>query len=290
MGNPDIVLNDINAYERYKKYNILYNKLEIAKFQDLDCGPFQIQPNNFPIISKPIINLCGMGVNAKKINSIRVFKKEYNLGNFWCQFLEGEHYSWDLIIRNGKIIYHVCFFGEKKKLGLFKYWKQVEIELLPIIEKLINFYLKDFTGNINLETIGGKIIEVHLRPGDIDLVDSDIIKLLIMNSTCCNDEIIQKQMDIINCKKIDYNMFVKLVPVWEKKTKDYNNNVKKKYKMIEKKIVPLLNNDDMIEDYYIDLPNHPDPEGYKRWFLLLTYDLKYGLKLSKKIENMIKIF
>ena len=167
------------------------------------------------------------GSQCKKINSLRAFKKEYNSGNFWCQFLEGEHYSWDLIIRNGKIIYHVCFLVKKKKLGLFKYWKQVEIELLPIIEKLINFYLKDFTGNVNLETIGGKIIEVHLRPGDIDLVDSDIIKLLIMNSTCCDDEIIQKQMDIINCKKIDYNMFVKLVPVWEKKTKDYNNNVKK---------------------------------------------------------------
>ena len=69
MEYPDIILNDIQAYKEFKKYNILYNKLEIAKFQDLDCGPFPIQPKKFPVISKPIINLTGMGVNAKKINS-----------------------------------------------------------------------------------------------------------------------------------------------------------------------------------------------------------------------------
>ena len=41
-------------------------------------------------------------------------------------------------------------------------------------------YLKNYTGNINLETINQKIIEVHLRMGDIDQLPVEIIKLIIL--------------------------------------------------------------------------------------------------------------
>lgn len=52
-----------------------------------------------------------------------------------------------------------------------------------------------------METIGNKAIEVHLRMGDIDLVDYGIIKLSVLNQIEKNDEEIIRQMKIINLKK-----------------------------------------------------------------------------------------
>ena len=52
-----------------------------------------------------------------------------------------------------------------------------------------------------MKTIGNKAIEVHLRMGDIDLVDYGIIKLSVLNQIEKNDEEIIRQMKIINLKK-----------------------------------------------------------------------------------------
>jgi|AntAceMinimDraft_5_1070358.scaffolds.fasta_scaffold59885_1 hypothetical protein len=278
--------NDIEAYVLYSKYSIVYNKLEIAKFQNLECNPFPIYPKKYPIISKPIINLNGMGKGAIKIKNNKEFTDNIESTNFWCSFLNGCHYSWDIILRKGKIIYSTCFFGKKLKLGTFIYWKQENKPLLENIKLILNHYLKDFTGNVNMETIGCNVIEVHLRMGDIKLTDIDIIKLALLNlNSNVPQKVINNTVKKINNKNIQY---INLVPVWEKKFINFDIISNLKYNKIKQLIVPILNKCDMIIDYYIDSPTHPDPEGYKRWFLLLTYDLEYGLKLGKKIERIIK--
>ena len=278
--------NDIDAYKLYPNFANVYNKLEIAKIQGLECNPFPIYPNKFPIISKPIINLNGMGLGAKKIKNKREFYKDIESTNFWCEFLEGDHYSWDLILRNGKIIYSTSFYGKKWKFGTFKYWKEETNKLPDNIYLIIDKYLNNFTGSVNMETIGNKVIEVHLRMGDIDLTDKDIIYLALINiQKDTQEELINKQLEKIRLKEIKK---INLIPIWEKKFINFELIGEEKYKIIKKNIVPLLQNDDKIIDYYIDSMNHPDPEGYKRWFLLLTYDLDYGLKLGKKLEKIIK--
>jgi len=278
--------NDIEAYEIYSKYSIVYNKLEIAKFQNIECNPFPIYPKKYPIISKPIINLYGMGKGAIKINNEEEFIYNIKSTNFWCSFLNGSHYSWDIILRKGKIIYSTCFFGKKWKLGTFKYWKQKNKPLLENIKLIINHYLKDFTGNVNMETIGSNVIEVHLRMGDINLTDMDIIKLALLNlNSNVPQKVINKLIKKINNKDMQY---INLIPVWEKKLINFDIISNSKYDMIKKSIVPILDESDMILDYYIDSPTHPDPEGYKRWFLLLTFDLEYALKLVKKLEKIIR--
>ena len=37
--NDDIPLNDLNAWLQYSDHNWVYNRLEIAKYQNLKCGP-----------------------------------------------------------------------------------------------------------------------------------------------------------------------------------------------------------------------------------------------------------
>jgi len=277
--------NDIDAYVMYPKYSDVYNKLNISKFQNVLSNPFPILPIKYPIISKPIINLNGMGLGAKIIKSEKEFYKDIESTNFWSTYLEGDHYSWDIILRNGKILYYTCFFGKKWKFGTFKFWRQEDKEIPNNVIKILEKFLVKFTGNINMETIGDIVIEVHLRMGDIDLTDSDVILLSLLNLSDKKNNIIKRQLKIVNNKKIKK---INLIPVWEKKFINFESSVENKYLKIKEIIVPYLQEDDLIVDYYIDSPQHPDPENYKRWFLLLTYDLEYGIKLGKKIEKQIK--
>lgn len=285
FGKIDYPINDSEAYLLYPDFNIVYNKMIIAKFQGLDCNPFPIEPKSFPIISKPIINLMGMGLKAKKVVNKKQFSVESFSGNFWCEFINGDHHSWDLIVRNGEIIYHTCFFGKKSKhFGLFKYWQQIKKELFPSIKLIVEKFLPGFTGSVNMETLDDKVIEVHLRMGDIDLVDKDIIKLALYNIMKLDDETINSQLKIINSKKIK---FIYLVPVWESMDKFCLETLEKKYKIIRKDIEDILINDDKIVSYYIDDPYHPNPENFKRWFLILTYNLGHGIKVKNILEDRI---
>lgn len=211
--NINIIKDDIIAFQKFKNYNLVYNKLQIAMDQNLKCGIYPIEPDEFPVVSKPIYNLLGMGVDSIKIKNKKEFLKNSKNGNFWTEFLVGDHLSWDLIIREGIIIYHETFYGDKKTFGTFNYWEQKYQEIPKNVRMLVDKYFKSYTGNVNMETIGNKVIEVHLRMGDIDLVDYDIIKLSVLNQIEKNDDEIIRQMKIINSKKIK-NIY--LVPVWEK--------------------------------------------------------------------------
>ena len=284
-GDIDYPANDSDAYQMFSKYNIVYNKLEIAKTQGLDCNPFPIEPKRFPIISKPIINLMGMGLKAKKVKNKKEFSIESFSGNFWCEFINGDHHAWDLIVRNGEIIYHTCFFGKKSRhLGLFNYWQQIEKDLFPNIKMIIKKYFSDFTGHVNMETLDDKVIEVHLRMGDIDLTDKEIIKLALLNMMNLDDDTIFRQLKIIKSKKIK---FIYLVPVWEKMDEFCLDTLKYKDNIIRKDIEDIIINDDKIISYYIDDPYHPNPENFKRWFLMLTYNLGHGIKVKNILEKEI---
>ena len=68
-NNDNIPLNDLDAWISYPDHNWIYNRLDIAKYQKLKCAPMPIQPTQYPVIIKPIINLYGMGNKIIKINS-----------------------------------------------------------------------------------------------------------------------------------------------------------------------------------------------------------------------------
>lgn len=275
-----IPLNDTEAFTIYTNHNKVYNKLEIFKFQNIECNPFPCKPSKFPIVSKPIINLFGMGLNAKKINNVKQFNRELPSNNFWCSFLEGEHLSWDFVVRNGKIVYHVCFKGGKKEFATFKYWTLMNIDILENIRKIIDFYLTDFTGTVNMETIGNFVIETHLRIGDAKFCEKEIIDLFLSNYFV-DDEKFTEKLDIA---KSIVNRKVNLIPVWEKLNDEIK--IKRKYNRVKKNIEPILQEDDMVIDFYY--PCEVRPEKYHRWYLLFMRDLKYGLKLAKTLEKKIK--
>ncbi len=180
-------INDMEAWEKYPAHRWIYNRLELASYQGIKCKPMPIEPDedDYPVILKPMINLYGMGLNCKKINDCHDFDNNWYSNHFWMTCLEGEHLSWDLIILNESIEFFTCFIGYpvKSELGKFNYWEFVIDNQLPdIVKLLVNEHFKDYTGCLNVETIGQMIIEAHLRMGDIFLFpDMDLHEGIIQN-------------------------------------------------------------------------------------------------------------
>ena len=96
-------------------------------------------------------------------------------------FLIGEQISFDIIILKGIIQFHTAFLGHKHEtLGKFTMWESIDRKLPKIIQSLVNEYFAAYSGCLNVETIGGKIIEAHLRMGDIDQFPTfDVLKGII---------------------------------------------------------------------------------------------------------------
>ena len=160
----EIITNDFDAWSKIKEYNFIYNKLWIAQSQNIESGPMGIEPNSYPIIFKPIINLFGMSRGFKVIND----ENEYNLylkdGLFWMKYLIGNFYCIDLIIVNGLIKFYSCLQSFPNNDGTFKYHESLPDYILSDNIKIwIGKIFKNYTGCFNIEVIDNKIIEAHLR-------------------------------------------------------------------------------------------------------------------------------
>jgi hypothetical protein len=147
----------------------VYNKLAVALSQNLDAGPHGTQPPRFPVFSKPIINLKGMGVGSRVLQSQADYDLHYAPGHFWMPLLEGRHVSSDIAVVDGAPRWWRHVTGKPAGEGTFDYWL-VHAEPDPGLEgycsEWIGKHLPGYTGMLNLETIGQKIIEAHLRFAD----------------------------------------------------------------------------------------------------------------------------
>jgi hypothetical protein len=165
----DIPIKDPDAYRMNPLHAWAYNKLMIAEKQNLICGPHDIEPGFYPVFSKPIYNLRSMGSNSGVIVNQQDYSKRYNPGFMWVEILEGEHLSTDVAVVDGEALWFAHAIGYPEKEGTFDYW-----EILAGPRQAIEAYLQAFIsenfphyrGMMNFETLGGRIIEMHLRFAD----------------------------------------------------------------------------------------------------------------------------
>jgi hypothetical protein len=169
---PDHVLiptDDPDCYQLYPKQRWIYNKLAIAESQGLDNGPHGIEPPRYPVFSKPTYNLRGMGMDSYPVHSAAEFKRLQRAGCMWMELLDGEHLSSDTAVVDGHPQWWRHASGAALPKGTFDRWT-VLAEARPRIEDYcgdwLRAHLRDYTGMVNLETIGGRIIEAHLRFSD----------------------------------------------------------------------------------------------------------------------------
>jgi len=164
-----IPTEDGDAWLWYPAQRWIYNKLAVALSQGLDAGPHGTPPPRFPVFSKPIINLKGMGVGSRVLKSQADYDEHYAPGHFWMALLEGRHVSSDVAVVAGEPRWWRHVTGKPAGEGTFDYWvihaepnEDIEAPCSVWIEK----NLPGYSGMLNLETIDGTIIEAHLRFAD----------------------------------------------------------------------------------------------------------------------------
>jgi hypothetical protein len=165
---PDVVIptNDSACYRAFPKYNFVYNKLFVAESQGIACAPHGIDPPEFPVFSKPIYNLSGMGWQSRIIASQTDYDEGLSPGHFWMELLSGDHISTDVALDRGKPVWWRHTKGWALPAGMFDYWEMyaaAQPELEAYLAGWLGKYFEGYTGCINIETIGGKIIEAQLR-------------------------------------------------------------------------------------------------------------------------------
>ena len=164
-----IPTEDSDAWLWNPAHRWIYDKLAVATSQGLDAAPHGVTPPHYPVFSKPIYNLKGMGVGSRRLLSEADYSVAYQPGHFWSTLLEGDHVSSDLVVIDGEPKWWRHARGITGVAGTFDFW-EVHAEAEPAIEDWTGAWcrrhLRGYTGMINLETIAARIIEVHLRFAD----------------------------------------------------------------------------------------------------------------------------
>ena len=165
----NIPTEDSDAWQWYPAHRFVYDKLKLALSQNLPAAPHGVPPPRYPVFSKPIVNLRGMGIGSRVLTSPADYLAHYAPGHFWMTLLEGRHVSSDVAVVDGEPRWWRHVTGKPAGEGTFDYWTVhaepdggLEARCGAWIEK----NLAGYTGMLNLETIGETIIEAHLRFSD----------------------------------------------------------------------------------------------------------------------------
>ncbi|HSM29178.1 MAG TPA: hypothetical protein VK854_00635 [Woeseiaceae bacterium] len=165
----NIPTEDGDAWRWYPEYKWVYDKLAVAETQDLDCAPHGIDPDSFPVFSKPIYNMRGMGAGSGVLRTLKEYKHRQRPGHMWMKLLEGDHVSTDVAVVEGEIKWQRHTVGTPLEGGMFDYWTVLAASRPEIEDYLagwVRSHMPTYTGMLNFETIGARIIEVHMRFAD----------------------------------------------------------------------------------------------------------------------------
>ncbi len=165
----NIPTEDGDAWCWYPEYKWVYNKLSVAESQGLPCAPHGIDPDAFPVFSKPIFNMRGMGAGSGVYRSLKEYRHRQRAGHMWMALLDGEHLSTDAAVVEGQVKWTRHTAGTPLEGGMFDHWT-VLAERRPAVEDYladwVRKHMSRYTGMLNFETIGARIIEVHMRFAD----------------------------------------------------------------------------------------------------------------------------
>ncbi len=167
----DVVIptEDGDAYMMFPKHRWIYNKLTICESQGIAGAPHGFEPEAYPVFSKPIYNMRGMGAGSQVFASHDDYMLGQMPGHLWMELMKGEHVSTDIAVVDGEPKWWRHVTGVSIGDGVFDYW-HVHAAPRPQIEDYCGRWLRahftGYTGMVNVETIGGRIIEGHLRFAD----------------------------------------------------------------------------------------------------------------------------
>jgi len=169
---PDDVFiptEDPDSWALFPEHRWVYDKLRICETQGIDHAPHGIMPSVFPVFSKPVYNMKGMGVGIQVFHSEQEYTLGYTPGHLWMELLDGEHVSTDVAVIGGEPQWWRHTTGEPLEGGMFDVWT-IHADDRPDLEeplsRWLRHHLRGYSGVVNFETIAGRIIECHLRFAD----------------------------------------------------------------------------------------------------------------------------
>lgn len=164
-----IPTDDPEAWDWNPAHRWVFDKLQVALSQGLDAAPHGLEPRSYPVFSKPVFNFGGMGVGSRVIASREEYLAAYAPGHMWMPLLEGPHVSTDAAVVDGRIAWVRHATGLPTTGGMFDYWTVHAAHDADLEARLTAWTARNlatYTGMLNVETIGGIIIEAHLRFAD----------------------------------------------------------------------------------------------------------------------------
>jgi hypothetical protein len=167
--DANIPTEDSDAWQWYPAHRLVYDKLRLALGQKLAAAPHGVPPPRYPVFSKPIVNLKGMGVGSRVLNSEADYLEHYAPGHFWMTLLDGRHVSSDIAVVDGEPSWWRHTTGKPAGEGTFDYWivhAEPDAGIEARCGEWVRQNLAGYSGMLNLETIGATIIEAHLRFAD----------------------------------------------------------------------------------------------------------------------------
>jgi hypothetical protein len=168
-ADVNIPTEDSDAWAWYPDHRWVYDKIAVAQSQGLAAAPHGVPPPAYPVFSKPITNLKGMGIASRIVRSDADYEQGLTPGHMWMTLLDGRHVSSDIAVVDGEPRWWRHVTGEPGREGTFDYWTvhgAPDTEIEAYCSAWIRSHLQGYTGILNTETIGGRMIEVHLRMSD----------------------------------------------------------------------------------------------------------------------------
>ena len=166
--------SDEDAWNRADPKDLwVMDKLILAKTLGYTCGPKGVDvPRPDKYIIRPVVNALGMGLGARTLH-IKKSTSHIPDGFFWCEIFEGDHSSIDY--RFSQEVLYVTAKTLPGYVNRFDCWQKELFKTLHLPGFLDGIARKyEF---VNVERVGSKIIEVHLRQNP-DFVghDSDYVR------------------------------------------------------------------------------------------------------------------
>lgn len=162
----EIPIDEASAWALHPEFRHVHNKLWICASQGLAHAPHGVSPPRYPVFSKPIYNMRGMGTGSRVLRSRAAYDAALTPGHMWMRLLRGAHRSSDAAMVRGKPCWWRHTMARPLVDGTFDDW-HVAAATDPALERYLGAWsathLANFTGIVNFETIGRRIIECHLR-------------------------------------------------------------------------------------------------------------------------------
>ena len=179
----EVAVSDSAAWRLNPGHRHVYDKLRLALEAGLTAAPCGVPPMDLgvapgdTVFVKPITNLAGMGLDARAMAAEEVPAEP---GRFWCQYLEGAHTSTDCLVEDGEVRWFAHTRGSDEKDAARPIYWEIGVDLPerePWIAEWVRRNLAGYSGICNIELIGGRPIEAHLRGsnGFFDFYGPDFI-------------------------------------------------------------------------------------------------------------------